>query len=46
MQKKINDIKYALTNKFKISAFGLVSWYLGFKITCNKEFQIIFMQNA
>lgn len=34
-QKKIDNIKRAFTNEFKISDFGLVNWYLGLKITCN-----------
>lgn len=32
-QKEIDDVKYALTNKFKMSDFGPVSWYLELKIT-------------
>ena len=32
-QKEIDDVKRALTSKFKMSDFGPVSWYLRLKIT-------------
>ena len=45
-QKEINEIKHVLTGEFKISDFGLVSWYLGLKITRNLASDKIFLSQT
>lgn len=45
-QKEVDDIKQALTNQFKMSDLGPISWYLGLKIICNISAGKMFLSQA
>ncbi|WP_375449353.1 reverse transcriptase domain-containing protein [uncultured Nostoc sp.] len=46
IQKEIDKVKHALTNKFKMTDLGPISWYLGLKITRDISAGKMFLSQA
>lgn len=45
-QKEIDEVKHALTNEFKMTDLGPISWYLGLKITHDISAGTMFLSQA